>query len=500
VLAIGASAAGCGYSAGLATPITGRVVDAETQRPVAGAALTFSRVIDCAGQTPDSGESWSYSLVETTTGTNGRFWIAGLAGRTRCPVWLRHEELNILAPGYLPAIAIDADEELTSAPSVRARSFSLRPIRYRSELDFLRRPADVPARNGVLLPRTGPVWVNALAAARQYPLRARGPVGVFASRPATAFASVTAPSYSTLPAAGRRPYVVAQDGPTGAFSAWSPRGDRLLSMPERAGLSLVGGRRDEPALLADGRVWMPLDYGTGLRDLSPDHWVPQPPPAGATVGAATLGSSLVTLEDGGRQVALYDLDANHAAQQGGGRREIALKGRFAIADLFGSDHPPDCVTSIGRAAQDSAFVFIQRVRDRSQLYLWRGFGDQPLVLKVDRVQLRGSLPSPLTACDGGQSDVYVALKDSSLIRIDIRLEKKTPNGEQWVAEVTRTLARPSWRAPQPVRSLAVGELTGDRPEDRLEVLYAVVGDDAIYRFTADLRPDQRIDAEPPRRP
>src|SRR5207302_2588916 len=350
----------------LAAPITGRIVDAETQRPIAGAALTLSRVIDCGGRTPDGSDSWYYSLVETTTGATGRFWIASLAGRMPCAVWRRYEELNIVAPGYLPTVATDADESPPPARSVRAGSFSLRPIRYRSELDFLRRPADVPARNGLPLPRTGPVWVGALAAARQRPPRPAGPVGVFASRSAAAFERVTTASYSTIPDVARRPWVVAQNGLTGAFYAWTPRGDPSpLPMPGGAGLSLVGGRREEPALLADGRVYLPATGGS-LADLGPDRWVPQPPPAGTTAGAAP----------------------------------------------------------------DSAFVFVQRARTQVQVYLLRGFGDHPLVLKVHRVRLQGSLPSPVTACDGGQSGIYVALADSSLVRIDIRLRDKTAEGEE----------------------------------------------------------------------
>ena len=497
LLALAASSAGCRYSVRLAAPITGRIVDAETQRPIAGAALTLSRVIDCGGRTPDGSDSWYYSLVETTTGATGRFWIASLAGRMPCAVWRRHEELNIVAPGYLPTVAIDADEVSPSARSVRAGSFSLRPIRYRSELDFLRRPADVPARNGLALPRTGPVWVGALAAARERPPRPAGPLGVFASRSAAAFERVTTASYSTIPDVARRPWVVAQNGLTGAFYAWTPRGDPSpLPMPGEAGLSLVGGRREEPALLANGRVYLPATGGS-LADLGPDRWVPQPPPAERTVGAATLGTFMATLEAGRREVALYDLDAAHAGQTPGGRRGITLKGRFGVSDLFGSAAPPDCVTRIGGTAPDSAFVFIQRARSQSQVYLLRGVGDGPLVLKVHRVRLQGSLPSPVTACDGGQSGVYVALADSSLVRIDIRLREKTAEGEEWVAEVTHTLAGPSWGAPQPVRSLAVGQLKGDRGEEALEVLYAVLGDGRVYRFTADLRPDQRLEALPP---
>jgi hypothetical protein len=206
---------------------------------------------------------------------------------------------------------------------------------------------------------------------------------------------------------------------------------------------------------------------------------------------------VVTLEAGGAEVAVYDFDRwiewQVPRRKAGQPREILPGPRLAVADLLpGARSPIECMTRV--RGVHSAIAFVARTGDERAVFLFTGGQDtNPRDWKANQVGLLGgALRGEVTACAGAEGVLYVALKDQGILKLSLGQERIRTSGWQLAARITGTATLTGPSGPLNFSALAVGDIERYR-----EVLYAVAGDDAIYRFGADLRPDQRIEVEPP---
>lgn len=136
-------------------------------------------------------------------------------------------------------------------------------------------------------------------------------------------------------------------------------------------------------------------------------------------------------------------------------------------------------------------AFIARTGERRALYvLERSAERDPQKWKAQRIDIvNGGLPSGVIACAGAQNGLYVALKDRGILKLGVGQEY-TGRGTQrkLAARVRASGGLDGPAGPLTFSALAVGDI-----QKHWEVLYAVAGDDAVYRFDSELRPDQRIE-------
>jgi hypothetical protein len=209
--------------------------------------------------------------------------------------------------------------------------------------------------------------------------------------------------------------------------------------------------------------------------------------------AARWGRWLVMLEAQGRAIAAYDLvrwSDSYPPRQPGEPREIRPGPGLTVPEVLpGAEPPIECMTVVDGV--HSGLAFIARTAGERGLYLLtHSPGQDTRTWKAERIDvLDGALSSEATACAGGQNVLYVALKDQGILRLDIG---QYPTGRplDW-RRGGKVMARGSLNGPAgPVNftALAVADI-----DYAWEVLYAVAGDDAVYRFSGDLRPDQRIE-------
>ena len=105
-----------------------------------------------------------------------------------------------------------------------------------------------------------------------------------------------------------------------------------------------------------------------------------------------------------------------------------------------------------------------------------------------------SLSAEVTACATGRRNVYLVLKDGGVVKltqVEVRQQGFMRSELRWQATRWTRLDGP--KGPVSFTSLAVGEVDVVN-----EVLYAVAGDEHVYRFSEEGRPDRRIDLDLPR--
>lgn len=440
------------------------------------------------------GDTHPLPAKETRTDANGRFTIGGGVLSVPCAWAFWTADLTVIAPGYLVDTALDTELYTSTERSVRSGLFELDRIRYRLELDEYARVATSPPATAA-----GSLWAMTLPAAQRLSVRPAARPGVFASQPGAVFdrvATVERAQWRRL----LRWSVIAQDRTTGALYGWTTKGTPERLPPFPAGASILTGRRprgaNEPLFVQPDRLYF------AARDTEPlgsgaQTWVPVAAQFGGTRAAVDWGVWVVTLEAGGGEVAVYDLDRwiewYVPTRNPGEPREILPGPRLAVADLLpGARSPVECMTSVGGG--HSVIAFIAPIGDERAVFLLRrGPEKDPRDWKAKRVEvMRGTLRGEVTACAGGENALYVALKGQGIRRLEIREESTGPLAWKLAAKVTASATPGGPTEPLNFSALAVGNIGRE-----WEVLYAVAGDDAIYRFSADLRPDQRVEVELP---
>jgi len=101
--------------------------------------------------------------------------------------------------------------------------------------------------------------------------------------------------------------------------------------------------------------------------------------------------------------------------------------------------------------------------------------------RADRTPIpAGILEGDVIACAASASSLYVSLRDRGIVRLSLAPPEVDPLAQARFGAMSRGVL---------FLGLATGSLAG------ADVLYAVAGDDAIYRFSATGEPDQRLELE-----
>lgn len=471
-------------------PVSGQVIDADTKRPIHGAAVRLDAAAICSR--PLQHFDWhNLPVLETRTDGQGRFTIPGRTTTAPCmfPTW--REDLTILAPGYFEASVVDDPLLGRKRESVRSGLFELDPMRYRAEFDEFRLRAQ-----DRLASLKGSVLGDTLASVRNLRFKPAGPIGVFASIPDAVLDRVAVIRRFRDPDLLRSFVILAQDRNTGAFHGWTTKGDELpVPLLTGSGLRLVSGQccfgRNSGHLLArQDRIYLPESVDSALRGLGPEDWFPFPSRFGKVQAGFDVDKYLLTLEADGMELGLYDLElwVNWAVprRKPNEPRQVLPAPHLKVSEvLLGGQPPIECMTRPTGALDDLLF-FAHSSEGRAMFsYVYRRDSGG---WKAEHVDLpRGTLSAEVMACSGGRDSVYVALKNQGILR----LERRAVQGRYiWRVTHAHTPRGPS--GPLNFVHFALGEI---HPFG--EVLYAVARDEAIYRFSAYLQPDQRIMFENP---
>jgi len=467
------------------TSLSGQLIDAESRRPITGAAVALERRASCL----QIAHSYTTSLSprETRSGPDGRFSIGGGPSLASCPfafAWV--ESVRILAPGYFEEqfrgpegpgsdLALPPYGALTTAP------LALRPWRYRADaLAYERRPE---SDSDATMQGAGPIRRETIEAIRSIAVRALGPSGVFVADPDAAFdrIALTRLSWQRPRSTG----VLVRDAKSGRIRAFSAQGASLeVPIPAvPSATPAVATGLGYPALLERDRIHYArhLDFRLPLLGVAATDWhsiaVERPP----VLTAAQTDSVLMTVEDGGERLGVYRVGTEPT--QGRLRAWIGSLSDHAVSELLPGARPPvECVAA--EPGRDVFFVVAQ-VEGRRGLFrvAWA-----PPVYTESRVT-RLAVPLivldykvKITACAAGRQTLFIALDNGSVHRLS------TPAGRGSSRPVWAASKFPPGAGPQHFVGMATGELERD-----LEVVYAVSGTGTVYRFTGDGVPDQRVE-------
>jgi len=205
------------------------------------------------------------------------------------------------------------------------------------------------------------------------------------------------------------------------------------------------------------------------------------------------GAMLVAVEDEGRELTTYQFGP---PEHETGRLQVTADGRRSLAVVLpGAEAPINCITA---SNGQQTLLFVVPMATGRGLFLMpastvtRGEW-QPAMRLTPPAWL---LDSDVTACTATQRHLYFAGKGRGLVQTSLtydNLARQRADIDRWTFAAPRQLGVPG--GPATFVALAAAE----RP-DLWEVLYAVAGDDAVYRFTGNGLPDQRIEMETPRPP
>jgi hypothetical protein len=479
-------------------PIHGRVIDARTKTGIQGAIVRLDRDAHCL---PFPDTHYYLDPLETKTNAEGQFTLSDLSTTAPClfPEW--SDQLIILAPGYFPSHALDTKAYITTEQSVRSGTFELTAIQYRIELDSYDRLGTIMGFLEKNMPknRRESALTKSLSAARNLSFKSLTAPGVFAIQPGAHFDQVSVGGVYS----GGQEIILAQDGASKSIHGWTPRGEKV-SLPSHitTGFTLVGGNHKSlsfPLLTKDDRIYFPADRTGSLANIGSEHWFSIPSQYGGVQAETLFGGYLLTLEAAGKELAIYDLERWYdyfaPKRKPGEPREVLPGPRLAVGDVLsaGGEPPIECMATV-KGATDYTVLIAHAAGERVAFVGFSG-NFRSVGLKAEHVVRSPTLRlGQVTACAGGKDAFYVAMKDQGIRRVQIQWRPKLGLNMNMSEPVM--LSGPG--GPLTFVSLAVGDVT---PDDWIrsaswEAVYAVAGDDKLYRFSADLRPDQRIEFTP----
>lgn len=481
----------------LEPPLDAQVIDRETGAPVAGATIRLDRTLYCLKFFRGLSVH-PLKVREALTDRDGRFTMTRLSARGPCFSPALSEWLDIVAPGYLPATAHSTDLYESDDNPVRSSSFALERVRYRTELEVYAR----------LQPRLGKetdsLLKTAVDSARRAPFRTAGDPGVFAYVPRAAFDRIAVVTAGVHSDRARRVAILVQDRRTGTFHAWTVRGDPVAPAdPPAPGFHLLPGEgyRKLPLVVRERRLYFPTDDSVLLSELTTPKWFPVAAQFGDVRTGTEWGGYFVTVEGAGRQIAFYDLERWREyvppRRKPGQPRVIRAGPRRALSDVLPGAAPPiECLVYNKQLARP-ALLFIAQAAGQRALFAvpYQSIGGRPLTVARVEAPPR-AFPDEVTACAVAGQTFYVASKRHGL-RI-LRITQPSPH--RFVAEPRAPVVVTGPRGRLEFVSLAVAPVRAEPLRARREdwnALYAVAGDEAIYRFGLDLSLDQRIEMEPP---
>jgi hypothetical protein len=111
--------------------------------------------------------------------------------------------------------------------------------------------------------------------------------------------------------------------------------------------------------------------------------------------------------------------------------------------------------------------------------------------RADRTPIpAGIVDGDVIACAASASSLYVSLRDRGIVRLSLARPEVDRLAQARFGAMSRgVLEASSTSTSRMFLGLATGGLVG------IDVLYAVAGDDAIYRFSASGEPDQRLELD-----
>lgn len=465
-------------------PVRGQVIDAETKTPIPGTAVVFYQGADCP-RLFHGVRNYPYPRLETQTDRDGRFQIGGgIKFVPYCPIPIWRESLEMLAPGYFVKI-ISFNQIFThGANPVRAGVFEMDRIQYLIELEEYRRFS-----KGRQEKEDKTLWGDVKKVSQRLPYRQLGKPGVFATKPGAIFDQIVAiEAWSWDVPRLSRWSVFTQDRSTGSVYRWMRTGkpEPVHALPV-LGASMLGGHFYKgtayPFFTQENRIYYPYIREVNHSGHVEVDWLFGTSQFARIRLATDSGGYLITVED--RELVMYEWVTSRMGEP---HRPPALAPgrRVMVSDLLDGGQPPiECISGVMGLDRQIYLALITHTADGRAMFIlpFRWLSSKDGVAR--RIELpRGTLDTEVTACAGGFRSLYVALKGRGILKIDGYDEP----GSKKLTRVTRTPTIPGPDGPINFTSLVVAEF-----DPFWQMLYAVAGDDKIYRFDANLRPDQRIE-------
>jgi hypothetical protein len=481
---------GCGLIASIG--VSGRVVDRETGQPIEGAVVSLQRTAHCA-----SFHAYSRYLppAETRTDGAGRFSVGSgsTAATAGCLGWAWSRSLRVLAPGYLAELLEHDDPWLKVDPRRQFDSLATAPValertRYALELRPLVAVPEPPVPDD---PRPGPMWEETLAAIRSAKARPLDSAGVFVRRPGAVFDQIVVVDLLRDRYSRRRAVVLARDRRTGSVHGWTAGGESIsLPLPAPDGWSLVGASRrlGVPLLEKGSDLYFPgqLDWAEPLYGLGSRSWSRVATQRGAMRAIAAHRQGWVGVEAAGSAITSYRV-VEQAEGKTRLRLTVAPETRLALGDVLPDAQPP--IECLANGPGDDSLVMIARTSDGRGVFVlpWPKLARMEWRADRERIPAR-LLEGEVSACAASPSSLYVSLRDRGIVRSSLFGREGEPLPQGVFLANGRAVLDGSSGARDFV-GLATGSLSGG------EVLYAVAGDDAVYRFSANGEPDRRLELE-----
>jgi hypothetical protein len=472
---------GCNTARGL-IPSSGRVIDAVGKQPIAGAVVRFDRTAECFGGF-ESIDRYKLQPREGVTDGEGRFRIWATPFFVPCifPGWAF--ELTIVAPGYRPTIVRDIGIYGSRKISGRAGTFGLNPLRTRLELQEYRHIARRLAgeeRKGRLLEHT----VEAILAAHT---GVAGSPGAFAQVEGASFVRVAVAHSGVItenfpgkgPLTVSRETILAQDA-SGLLYAWFPSGDPVDGTPIQLGpgVKLVGGSRDYSRFATSDHFFFPRNGRATIFNHSTENWSPRATRLGEARKMVELGGWLFSIEGERKAIATYDLDE---LRKPGDHQP---NGDGPILDVLpGSDGIIECATA--QAPSAIRLVVFGRTSHGRALYCCSDSNLPEMALRAVSLET-GALDGEVVDCASGANVTFVATRGKGLQRV--KIAQSGGRNWHWGAHVSAPVTLESSGGPSTFLSIATG--TGLQYGGAL--VYAVSGDNTVYRFSQDLEPDAEL--------
>jgi hypothetical protein len=472
--------------------VSGRVVDRETGQPIEGAVVSLWRTAHCA-----SFHAYSRYLppAEARTDATGRFAVG--RGRTATTAgclsvgWSRN--LRILSPGYV-AESFNHDDPWLKADTsdfglLKTQPVALERVRYtqeaREELEnFKRMEADDP--------RPGPAWQEVIAQLASARVRTLDGVGVFVRRPGAIFDQIVVVELLTDHQSRRRAVVLARDRRTGTVQGFTERGDPVSVPLPAPGFSLVGAssRLGVPLLEKDFSLYYPaeLDFAAPLNGLNEQGWTRMATRGGLRAIVA-LREWWIVLEADGSAIVPYRV-VEQSDRNVKSRLKTVLSGgpRLSVADVVADGRPP--IECVAKSPYDDVLTIAARTAQGRGVFQL-SWGDMlKSQWRAEPMKVSAApLSSEIIACAVGGTAMYVSLRDQGIIRLPFWEREGDALARARFAAISRAVLERSSAGARDFTGLATG--TRSHPN----VLYAVAGDDAIYRFSANGEPDQRVELD-----
>jgi hypothetical protein len=215
-----------------------------------------------------------------------------------------------------------------------------------------------------------------------------------------------------------------------------------------------------------------------LNGLSSQNWARVATQRGALRALAAHRQGWVGLEAGNTAITSYTV-----VEQSEGKsrlRPVVSAGPPLVFTqvLPEARAPIECLVT---KRDDDSVVILARTADGHALYVlpWWRMGRNEW--RADRTPIpAGILEGDVIACAASASSLYVSLRDRGIVRLSLARPDGDPLAQARFGARSRGVL---------FLGLATGSLAG------ADVLYAVAGDDAIYRFSANGEPDQRLELE-----